>query len=81
MKIKIENEFFAEFSNDFSRNQPEGKRKELLDSFSFSKSNARKNLRRRFEGDWRHRLSESRPRGAIQAGRIGRRTVLQEGES
>lgn len=49
--------------------------------FSFSKSNARKNLRRRFEGDWRHRLSESRPRGAIQAGRIGRRTVLQEGES
>lgn len=38
MKIKIENEFSAEFSNDFSRNQPEGKRKELFDFFLFRRA-------------------------------------------
>lgn len=40
------------------------KRKKLFDYRFFSKSNATKNLRRRFEGDWRHRLSReprSRP--------------------
>lgn len=69
--------FSTEFSNEFLRQsiflyfdvrRNQGERKEAQKTFRlpffFSKSNATKNLRRRFEGDWRRRLSReprSRP--------------------